>query len=278
MNSLTSASQAVRLRAFTLIELLVVIAIIAILAGMLLPALSKAKAKGLLTKCLNNNRQLGLTTALYTADNDDRYPQGIHVQNVAPFDSWTNVTAWHILYLPYLNQRLSPAPTLASGPKVFDCPSEKIDTLPANTFFKANYRANAHMFRWTNGNTFGGPLRAQMLQSPASYLQMIEKNANNWQFQMRENNFDGNRMNWNANTNGSGGQSLTGMTHHNGGATALAGDGHYEWIRMPPFSLNAPAPVSLGQLGDVRSITGTLWPAPNPVKLFVREVNTVPGF
>ena len=98
-------------RGFTLIELLVVIAIISILASMLFPSFSRARESARRISCINNLKQVGISIAMYTSDNDERYPLGC---------PWWFASAGGLPNTPQLSTVLQP---YTKSFQVFSCQS-----------------------------------------------------------------------------------------------------------------------------------------------------------
>lgn len=118
---------------FTLVELLVVIGIIAVLAGMLMPALSAAKAKALQVACLNHHRQLALGWNLYIDDNNGKLPNNLR-ENIASNPSWVDSTVhgdtagwWDPNYL--IDPKRAAFARYIRDYKIYKCPAER-------TYFK----------------------------------------------------------------------------------------------------------------------------------------------
>ena len=140
--------------AFTLIELLVVIAIIAILAALLLPSLSRAKASALRVQCISNQRQLVIAWHLYPDDNGGLLPANGYVTDPNSARLWVQGSEHiHPEFFTNVNCLLNPRQSLFAAylhePKVYKCPSDRSDPNVFGAVYKKtrSYALNAY-FGW----------------------------------------------------------------------------------------------------------------------------------
>ena len=170
--------------AFTLIELLVVIAIIAILAGLLLPSLARAKRHSKVTVCLNNLHQIGVAVEFYALDNNGRYPSGL-----GGYQKAREFVCPEISDLQIVQEMLNrPLYNYLKPSDVYACPEDKGENFLTNfvnyapTYFHAfgcSYLLNRSAWKYTRHvpeGTLPGH-NSGWVKSPSRYIMLYEPPA-----------------------------------------------------------------------------------------------------
>lgn len=148
---------------FTLIELLVVIAIIAILAGMLLPALSKAKEKAKRTQCMSNMRQQNIAFQIYAGENNDNLPRQKETAN-----SVAGVSPWDL-------PSLTADAITDSGAKraILYCPGSYTSVRNVDFWWVFNGRYRVTSYAWLIKRDSSDPSKPAPMRPPKQYLTKI---------------------------------------------------------------------------------------------------------
>jgi prepilin-type N-terminal cleavage/methylation domain-containing protein/prepilin-type processing-associated H-X9-DG protein len=231
-------------RAFTLIELLVVIAIIGILAGMLLPALARAREKANSAKCVSNMHQWALAINMYCDDWNDCMPYDGDYNN--PPQAAANTSAWFNVLAPYIGQHplgdlysagatdSAKFPTV-KNPNVFVCPSgtnKNPSVSTANAIFYYSLSVCTHK----QASTADRFRRGQYL-SPANTIIFCEEVEDNFPETSGAYDF---------------------VTRHTGGSNFVMCDGHVEWVAYGQFCrMNTGGPLCPSPLGAIQWATTT---------------------